>query len=509
MTPDEPDQGLQNERPKQRRIVRVLTAILQVLTRPVVLGGLMVVVTLVVVFAGARTLAYMESPEFCARCHTMAPEVSEHAFSAHARVECSQCHIGSGLEGFVKAKVGGMRQSAKLLLGTYVDPIPPAADVMPPANDICLKCHDPAAQRANSLVTKSHFLEDEVNTEERVALVLRQSKDGNTSDGIHWHVLSNVEYVPGEEHGSIDWVGVTRVDGTKDEYLSESLVEISEMAGAKAAEVRATGETRRMSCYDCHNRVGHAEPLPAKAIDQAMMQGAINSDIPWAKKNAMKIVANGYSTEDELLRGMRSLTAQYHKDYPHLFVGQPQVLGGSLGEVHRLGVQFVEARAAEQAEVYPDYLGHKDSTGCFRCHDGGHFKLDEGRLTKEPIPSRCSTCHTFPSIGEKAPSVMLGPAPQTHTNKLWVFEHKADATAGGERANCSACHGQTYCQNCHESGAKLVSHDNMLFDHGSVIRQTTMTPCTYCHQKPSCERCHTAEELKDFPAPTPAPGGGP
>jgi cytochrome c-type protein NapC len=91
----------------------------------------MVVVTIAVVFTGARTLAWMESPDFCARCHTMAPEVSEHAFSAHSKVECSQCHIGSGLKGFAVAKMGGLRQSAKLLLGTYVDPIPPAADVMP------------------------------------------------------------------------------------------------------------------------------------------------------------------------------------------------------------------------------------------------------------------------------------------------------------------------------------------------------------------------------------------
>ena len=87
---------------------------------------------------------------------------------------------------------------------------------------------------------------------------------------------------------------------------------------------------------------------------------------------------------------------------------------------------------------------------------------------------------------------MLGAPPTSHTTtRLWVFEHKTEAASGDPaRANCSNCHSQTYCSNCHNSGAKQVSHDNMLFDHASVIRQTGTQPCTYCHQKPSCERCH-------------------
>jgi hypothetical protein len=461
----------------------------------------------VVVFAGAKTLTWMESPDFCSRCHTMAPEVSEHAFSAHSKVECSECHVGSGLEGFATAKVAGLRQAAKLLLGTEVNPIPPAADTMPAANDICLKCHDPAAQKANALVTKAHFLEDESNTEQRVALVLRQSDDGDTSKGIHWHVLSKVEYIASDEHAAtIDWIGVERPDGTQEEYISESLVEISEQAGAKVADLRASSEVRRMTCYDCHNRVGHAEPLPGKAIDAAMMERTIDPSIPYVKKNAMAVISNASSAE-ELVVEVRKLAADYQRDYPYLFVDRAKALGRSLASIRDLGEQFIRARAAEQGDIYPDYLGHTDSTGCFRCHDGGHFKLDEGRLSNEPIPSNCSTCHTFPTSGPKAPNVMLGPPPETHSDRLWVFNHKVLASDGGDQAICSSCHSKTYCQNCHESGAKLVNHDSMLFNHGAVIKQVTTEPCTYCHQKPSCERCHSDEELKDYPPE--ATGGSP
>ena len=503
MTPQEPDpvQAEETVRPKQPGFFRrLLGPVLRGASQPLMLGILIVVASWVVVFSGAKTLTWMESPDFCSRCHTMAPEVSEHVISPHAKVECSECHIGSGLKGYAIAKIGGLRQATKLLLGTYADPIPPAADVMPSANDICLKCHDPTAQVADTLITRTHYLEDEVNTELRVALVLRQADDSDISNGIHWHILSKVEYIPRDDHATvIDWIRVERPDGTEDEYLAESLVEISEQAGHTATELRANDEVRRMTCYDCHNRVGHAKPLPGKAVDQAMMGHAIDPSIPWVKKNAMEIIANGFSSESELAGGLRKLAADYHRDYPYLFVGEPQVLGRSLGSINGLGVQFIAARSAEQRDVYPDYLGHTDSTGCFRCHDGGHYRIDEGgALSDERIPSSCSTCHTFPSAGEKAPNVMLGPPPQTHSNRLWVFEHKTDASAEGERANCSECHSQTYCQNCHESGAELVNHDNMLFDHGAVIRETSTESCTYCHQRPSCERCHADEDLEDY-----------
>jgi nitrate/TMAO reductase-like tetraheme cytochrome c subunit len=501
MVPEEPVDGQVGEtnQPPDGRLRRALRTVLLVASKPLTLGILMIAVTFVVVFGGARTLAWMESPDFCSRCHTMAPEVSEHAFSAHSRVECSECHIGSGIEGFVTAKIGGLRQSAKLLLGTYVNPIPPAADKMPPANEICLKCHDPAAQKANALVTRANYLEDEANTEQRVALVLRQSDDGDTSNGIHWHVLSKVEYVSRDENASvIDWIGVERPDGTHYEYISESLVEITEQAGDMAAELQVNSEVSRMSCYDCHNRVGHAEPLPGKVVDQAMMERAIDPSIPYVKKNALEIVSNGYTSDDELTEGLRDLTALYHRDYPYLFVDRPQVIGRSIGVMRDLGLQLIIAKAAEQGDVYPDYLGHTDSAGCFRCHDGGHFKIEDGRLSNNPIPSTCSTCHTFPTRGQAAPNVMLGPPPETHSNRLWVFEHKTQAASG--EVNCSSCHSQTYCQNCHETGAKLVQHDNMLFDHGAVIRDVTTQPCTYCHQKPSCQRCHSDEELEDYPS---------
>ena len=469
--------------------------------RPLLLAAVFGLVTAGTAFGGMRALTWMETPEFCGRCHTMAPEVNAHLNSPHETVECAECHVGKGLAGLVKAKVSGMRQMIKLVLGDYARPIPPAAHGMPSARETCLRCHDPGRQRQDVLITRSHFQEDEANTRQRVSLVVRLSGDAEQqTQGIHWHVLSDVEYLSRDEDGRvIDWIGVQRPDGTREEYISGNLVKMSDQAASRAAELRDATEVRRMSCYDCHNRVGHAFPSPGRAVDDAMQAGRIDPSIPYIKTKSVAVLEARYDSPDRVAQAITELAKSYHQDYPYLFLENPDRLERSLATLDELYTTTSEPVMGAYPEDYPSYLGHTDSVGCFRCHDGGHYKIVEGRLSSEAIPSRCSLCHTFPTSGPRAPSVMLGPPPSTHGARLWIFDHRKEAnSADPVRANCSTCHSQAYCTNCHSTGAKQISHDNMLFDHAAVIRETTQQPCAYCHQKPFCERCHTDDELKDW-----------
>ena len=85
--------------------------------------------------------------------------------------------VAGGLKALVKAKMDGFQQTIKILTGTYARPIPPAAHKMPPADQICMKCHDPARQNADLLLTRSNYGLDRDNTEQRTALVVRLSGD--------------------------------------------------------------------------------------------------------------------------------------------------------------------------------------------------------------------------------------------------------------------------------------------------------------------------------------------
>ncbi len=461
--------------------------------RPLLLWATVALVAAGVAYGGQRSLIWMETPSFCGRCHTMGLEVTAHERSAHAKVECAECHVGEGLPGLVKAKWDGLGQVIKLVTGRYARPVPPAAHKMPSASETCGRCHDPATAGGDLLVTRSYFLSDQSNTEQRVALVVRGSPaSAPETPGIHWHVLAKVEYAAEDpEARVIDWIGVRYPDGTRKEFISQNTVQISEQAGQRAGELSRGSHVRRMSCYDCHNRVGHDLLTPNRALDAALADGRIDRGLPFIKQQGLEVLSGTYGSIADADRAIDGLAQTYHRDFPDVFLERPKQLQQSLAVLTQLYNETASPAMREFPSTYPSYLGHTDSAGCFRCHDGGHYLIKDGRLSNEPIPSRCSLCHTFPSVGQQTPNVMLGPPPPSHDDRLWVFTHK-NATSSLTPAGtvCAGCHSKTYCSNCHTTGAVGVKHDNMLFNHAEVVREVTDRPCAYCHQKPFCARCH-------------------
>jgi nitrate/TMAO reductase-like tetraheme cytochrome c subunit len=451
-----------------------------------------------VAFGGMAGLSYTESVAFCGQCHTMTPEVNAHLNSPHQSVACAECHVGDGIMGLAKSKLDGAQQALKLILGTYARPIAPASHEMPPASEICLRCHDPSRETGDLLLTRSRFQEDAANTEQRTALVVRLS--GDQTQGIHWHVLSRVEYVSGDQGKTISWIGVDRPDGTHEEFIAEREVAMSSQADQRASELQQAGVPQQMSCYDCHNRVGHEFTPPDRAIDDAMANGSIDRGLPFIKKWGLAILSSRYTDLPEAYAAINTLRESYHRDYPWVFLERPKQLQQSLRTLAEIYASTSSPEMSAAASDYPSYLGHTDSAGCFRCHDGGHYKIENGVLSNEPIPSRCDLCHTFPSVGATAPNAMIGPPPTTHDDPLWVFQHKTKAgTLDVAATTCNACHSQTYCSNCHNSGATSVKHDDMFYNHAQVISDIGQQACAYCHQRPFCERCHEADKDKIFP----------
>jgi hypothetical protein len=143
------------------------------------------------------------------------------------------------------------------------------------------------------------------------------------------------------------------------------------------------------------------------------------------------------------------------------------------------------------AADYPNDLGHQTGPGCFRCHDGAHFKVgSDGRLLSNTVPWECTTCHTFPQSGSTISSVSLLSPPADHLSKLWVFEHARSPAALEPSAAKSS-----FCTNCHSSGATQVRHEEMLFHHPQVIERAGIQACAYCHQEAFCARCHKKQQV--------------
>ena len=236
-------------------------------------------------FGSYETYHYSESTLFCGEvCHkAMSPEFTAYRHGAHARVECVECHVGSGAQWFIKAKINGTHQLIAYTLDNYNRPIATPIKNLRPAQDTCEKCHWPAKFHGNIDVNFDHYLSDKKNTPFTVRMLMHvnQSQPGGPVGGIHWHVNpdSRVEYYAKDDKRQvIPWMRVVNTqDGTTRVFRTP------DFKGEPPAN-----EIRTMDCMDCHNRPAHQFPTANESVESAMLAGRISTQLPNIKMEAVK-----------------------------------------------------------------------------------------------------------------------------------------------------------------------------------------------------------------------------
>jgi len=450
----------------------------------------------VIAFTGVTMIQWTETADFCGRCHTMDPELKAYHLSSHRDVDCGECHVEPGIVGWLKSKIAGTRQLVGVVTGNYPTPIePPDHQALPSAKDTCEKCHSLNDRSFASLRTTTSFAEDEPNTRMFVGLMIRPGGGDafNVSRSVHWHVLSNFTYLsPDTNSEVIDYVTATRDDGSMVEYIAQDKVKVAEDVRPDIDALQAVDRNVTLSCYDCHNRVGHDIANPRTGLDYRLSTGVIDPSLPYIKREGMRILWSGFPDDTAADAEIDRLSDFYKTNYPDVYATKGAQIADAQEQLKVLYRLSATPPMKVTAGTYPNNMGHLDWPGCFRCHDGGHFKVVDNKATKEVIPSTCNTCHTFPQIGPAVASLPLGEPPSTHADDaLWVFNHKNVATSvdpGGQ--TCGECHARDYCVNCHATGAVSIDHDEMATNHAKVIREQGNQACAYCHQPVFCARCH-------------------
>jgi hypothetical protein len=155
----------------------------------------------------------------------MAPEFTAHQGSTHSNVECVGCHVGPGAGGYVRAKVSGLHQLYALAFKTYPTPVPSPVNNLPSTSNTCEHCHWPQRIAGDKLLVKTNYKDDERNTKQTTALVLKIG--GRTSAGpvgIHGHHLddgSRIRYISTDaERQAIPVVYYTDSKGKTIEFVS-------------------------------------------------------------------------------------------------------------------------------------------------------------------------------------------------------------------------------------------------------------------------------------------------
>jgi len=354
-------------------------------TRGVLLGFVALAVPIVALAAGLtyKAVHYMDSTEFCGMaCHkVMEPEHTAFMRSPHARVGCAGCHIGPGAEWFVKAKISGSWQLVAVMFDLYPRPIATPVHSLRPSSGTCEQCHWPTKFLGDRLKVRTHYAEDEANTELKTALMVKVGgKVAGQSQGIHWHVDPNhrVRY---------------RADPTREIMYEIELADLAEGSTKlfKTDEPAPEGtEWRTMDCVDCHNRASHIYRTPEFEVDLALEEGRIDRSLPYIRREGLRIITEkDYASHAEAREGIAAAVKTFYaENYPAL-AGTPAVeqAGKALGDAYAWN-NFPHMKVTWN--TYPNHIGHQQSPGCFRCHDNKH-KTDEG----DKIGKKCSTCHNI------------------------------------------------------------------------------------------------------------------
>ncbi len=351
--------------------------------------------------ASYRGVEHMDSVQFCGQtCHTvMQPEYTAYQNSPHGRVACVNCHIGPGAGWFVRSKLSGVRQVFAVTFDKYSKPIPSPVRELRPARETCEQCHWPQKFTGDKFLVRTKYSDDEKNSPLTTVLVLKiGGHSGQGGVGIHGRHLDTMERIryiaTGGRRQVIPWVSYMDDSGKEVEYVTSD--------AKPSREELERGEHRVMDCMDCHNRPTHTFQLPERAVDRALNDGRISTELPYVKKKAVELLRVDYPDHETARQNIADgLKAFYRTNYPQVFSQHRASIEKATEQVAAIYLRNVFPRMKVTWGTYPNNIGHEDFLGCFRCHDGNHTSAD-GRI----ITQDCSACHTLLAVEEASPKVL-------------------------------------------------------------------------------------------------------
>jgi nitrate/TMAO reductase-like tetraheme cytochrome c subunit len=391
--------------------------------------GTVVIVGSLLFYGGVSAWEYSNSSEFCgSACHTMPPQATVYERSPHSNVTCEECHIGrTSFFNMVARKSRGLFEIYSEVFKQYEYPL--FAHELRPAIDTCEKCHRPETFSDDSLRKIEHFGNTIKNPSTVTHLIMKTgggSEREGLGKGIHWHIENPIYFYPADElEQEIPYIRVENEDGTITEYIDvESGFDVSAFD---------EGSLKQMDCITCHNRITHNFKTPAKSVDESLGRGLISPEIPGIRLRAVEVLSVSYDSREEAMAAIDALQGDYERT--EYYPGHGEQIRAAIDEIKAIYDRSVFHEQKIDWTTHPNNLGHFDSPGCFRCHDGKH--LDEN---DQAIRLECNLCHSIPVVSDPNDFVTRielsnGPEPESHLNANWISLHNQaiDFT-------CSNCH---------------------------------------------------------------------
>jgi mono/diheme cytochrome c family protein len=249
----------------------------------------------------------------------------------------------------------------------------------------------------------------------------------------------------------IPYVRVYNDDGTTTEYIDVE-------SGFDPSTIDES-QLKEMDCTTCHNRVSHDFKFPRDSLDDYMSRGLIDPGIPEIHAKGVEVLSAKYATQEEGLAAIAGLEEYYRQNHADYYSSNTDVIKESITEIQNIYETTVFMDQKVDWSTHPNNLGHLDTPGCFRCHDGKHLDANQ-----EAVRLECNLCHSIPKVAGEQDfvaniEISRGPEPESHFNPNWISLHNqmfdstcaschttenAGTTANTSFCSNSACHGNVY-----------------------------------------------------------------
>jgi hypothetical protein len=198
-------------------------------------------------------------------------------------------------------------------------------------------------------------------------------------------------------------------------------------------------------------------------VNIAMARGQIDPEIPVIRKKAVEALSVEYTSRAEAFAAFDEIETYYKNT--EFYPGRGEQIRSAIQAIKDIYDRTVFHSQEIDWTTYPNNLGHINSPGCFRCHDGKH--LDD---QLQAIRLECNVCHSIPVVAGTDDfiatiEISRGPEPESHRNPNWISLHNE---AFGP--SCAACHtmedpggvsNTSFCSNsaCHGSVYTFAGFD--------------------------------------------------
>jgi len=227
-----------------------------------------------------------------------------------------------------------------------------------------------------------------------------------------------------------------------------------------------------MDCITCHNRITHLVSYPEDIIDKLMDRDIISPSIPEIRLVALDTFYKEYTSLESAMDSFDLLDNYYQENHPDFYIQNSNKVNQAIQELKNSYTDTVSLEQKSDWASHSDNIGHENSPGCFRCHDGEHLSAQE-----EAIRLECNLCHSIPVVSEAGAfltqiELSSGPEPETHTNTNWISLHHLVYDI-----SCESCHttgdpgGTSNTSFCSNSACHGVNWEFAGFD-APALRET-------------------------------------